>query len=72
MQTGSTFGRRLRALRVTLGMSQVELARRIGIMEEVLWVQALSLSHLISPILELLAQAIGRSLAEFRTTDAHL
>lgn len=30
MQTGSTFGRRLRALRVTLGMSQVELARRIG------------------------------------------
>jgi transcriptional regulator with XRE-family HTH domain len=28
--SGSTFGRRLRALRVTLGMSQVELARRIG------------------------------------------
>lgn len=30
MASGSTFGRRLRALRVTLGMSQVELARRIG------------------------------------------
>ena len=30
MPTSSTFGRRLRALRVTLGMSQVELARRIG------------------------------------------
>ena len=30
MTSGSTFGRRLRALRVTLGMSQVELARRIG------------------------------------------
>ncbi len=30
MQSGSTFGRRLRALRMTLGMSQVELARRIG------------------------------------------
>ena len=28
--SSSTFGRRLRALRVTLGMSQVELARRIG------------------------------------------
>ena len=28
--SGSTFGRRLRALRLTLGMSQVELARRIG------------------------------------------
>jgi len=28
--SGSTFGRRLRALRATLGMSQVELARRIG------------------------------------------
>jgi transcriptional regulator with XRE-family HTH domain len=27
---GSTFGRRLRSLRMTLGMSQVELARRIG------------------------------------------
>jgi RNA polymerase primary sigma factor len=46
--------------------AEYELARRIGIMEEVLWVQALSLSHLISPILELLAQAIGRSLAEFQ------
>ena len=30
MPSSSTFGRRLRALRVTLGMSQVELARRIG------------------------------------------
>lgn len=30
MPSGSTFGRRLRALRVTLGMSQVELARRIS------------------------------------------
>lgn len=30
MPSNSTFGRRLRALRVTLGMSQVELARRIG------------------------------------------
>ena len=30
MPSGSTFGRRLRALRMTLGMSQVELARRIG------------------------------------------
>ena len=28
--SGSTFGRRLRALRATLGMSQVELSRRIG------------------------------------------
>ncbi len=28
--SGSTFGRRLRALRVTLGLSQVELSRRIG------------------------------------------
>ena len=46
--------------------AEYELARRIGIMEEVLWVQALSLSHLISPILELLAQEIGRSLAEFQ------
>jgi transcriptional regulator with XRE-family HTH domain len=30
VQSGSTFGRRLRALRMTLGMSQVELASRIG------------------------------------------
>ena len=30
MPSGSTFGRRLRALRLTLDMSQVELARRIG------------------------------------------
>ena len=30
MASGSTFGRRLRALRMTLDMSQVELARRIG------------------------------------------
>ena len=30
MAAGSTLGRRLRALRLALGMSQVELARRIG------------------------------------------
>jgi transcriptional regulator with XRE-family HTH domain len=30
VSSGSTFGRRLRALRVTAGVSQVELARRIG------------------------------------------
>ena len=30
MQSSSTFGRRLRALRMTVGMSQVELARRVG------------------------------------------
>lgn len=29
-QSSSTFGRRLRALRMTAGMSQVELARRVG------------------------------------------
>lgn len=30
MASGSTFGRRLRALRMTMDMSQVELARRVG------------------------------------------
>ena len=30
MALGSTFGRRLRALRMTMDMSQVELARRVG------------------------------------------
>jgi len=45
--------------------TEYELARRIGIMEEVLWVQVLSYAPLTAPLADRLEKALGVTLPEF-------
>jgi RNA polymerase primary sigma factor len=49
--------------------AEYELARRIGIMEEVLWVQILSLAPLTPHLLAILTEVLGKSPPEFPTVE---
>ena len=49
--------------------AEYELARRIGIMEEVLWVQALSFPRLVPHLLFVVEHDIGKTLAEMKVVS---
>ncbi len=52
-------------LPVLSSAAEYELARRIGIMEEVLWVQILSLAPLLPHLLAILTEVLGKAPPEF-------
>ncbi|MBL8634913.1 MAG: sigma-70 family RNA polymerase sigma factor [Myxococcales bacterium] len=56
-------------LPVLSSAAEYELARRIGIMEEVLWVQILSLAPLVPHLLAILTEVLGKAPPEFATME---
>lgn len=56
-------------LPVLSSAAEYELARRIGIMEEVLWVQILSLAPLVPHLLAILTDVLGKAPPEFATME---
>src|SRR6185436_21041705 len=68
-----TYFKDLTRLSLLSPAAEYELARRIGIMEEVLWVQALSFAPLVPHLLSIVEQDIGKTLPEFKSvSDAAL
>lgn len=61
-----TYFKDLTRLSLLSPAAEYELARRIGIMEEVLWVQVLSLAPLVPHLLSIVEQDMGKTLAEFK------
>jgi RNA polymerase primary sigma factor len=64
-----TYFKDLTRLSVLSPAAEYELARRIGIMEEVLWVQLLSLAPLTPHIIELVETDLGKPVPEFRAVQ---
>ena len=65
-----TYFKDLTRLSVLSPAAEFELARRIGIMEEVLWVQVLSLAPLTKHLVELIETDLAKSVPELRTVLA--
>src|SRR5689334_9683897 len=64
-----TYFKDLTRLSLLSPAAEYELARRIGIMEEVLWVQLLSLAPLTKHLVELIETDLGKSVPELRTVQ---
>jgi len=60
-----TYFKDLTRLTLLSPAAEYELARRIGIMEEVLWVQVLSLAPFVPHVLSIVEQDIGKPIPEF-------
>jgi RNA polymerase primary sigma factor len=64
-----TYFKDLTRLSLLSPAAEYELARRIGIMEEVLWVQALSFAPLTGHLRSIVEQDLGRLLPEFKPLE---
>lgn len=64
-----TYFKDLTRLSLLSPAAEYELARRIGIMEEVLWVQVLSLGPFVPHILSIVEQDSGQTLAEWKAVQ---
>jgi RNA polymerase primary sigma factor len=64
-----TYFKDLTRLSLLSPAAEYELARRIGIMEEVLWVQVLSFSPMVAHILSIVEQDTGKTLPEWKAVQ---
>jgi RNA polymerase primary sigma factor len=64
-----TYFKDLTRLPLLTPAAEYELARRIGIMEEVLWVQALSLAPLVPHLFGVITTHVGQPLPEFGAVE---
>lgn len=64
-----TYFKDLTRLPLLTPAAEYELARRIGIMEEVLWVQALSLAPLVPHLFAVITTHVGQPLPEFGAVE---
>src|SRR6185436_6177195 len=64
-----TYFKDLTRLSLLSPAAEYELARRIGIMEEVLWVQVLSLGPFVAHIVSTVEQDSGKTLTEWKAVQ---